>query len=190
MLKGSRTEKNLAAAFAKKSVSRNIYTFYARVAKKQGYEQISALFLETAENCLNHAQMMMEHMTGDMNKIDIMTTVTAFKIESTYDNLKAAARNEQDLTQQLPRWIEIAREEGLKEIVQIFTAMIEVGKQHEMRFSTLQERVYQGSVFKRNRICKWKCRNCGYVHEGVEAPTECPACGHPRSFYEIKEVLE
>ena len=190
MLAGSRTEKNLAAAFAKKSESRNIYTFYASVARKQGYEQISALFLETAENCLNQAQLLMEQMNDDHRKVDIMTTVTAFKIESTYDNLRAAVRNEKEMAELYPRWIEVAEKEGLKEIAALFAGLNKVSKDHETRFATLQDHVYKTTVFKRQRVCKWKCRNCGYVHEGPEAPRECPACGHPQSFYEIKEVLE
>lgn len=189
-LKGKRTEKNLAAALASKAMASNRYTYFASKAKKQGYEQISALFLETAGNEMEHAKQFMAFMSGD-GTIPIRTTVLAASINTTLENLRLAAQDEAELsTKTYPMWAEVAESEGFNDIAKIFTVMAEVSEIHAERFQTLAHLVQTRSVFKRRRLVRWKCRNCGYVSEGPEAPKECPACGHEISFYEIKEVLE
>ena len=190
-LKGSRTEKNLAAAFAGECMARNRYTYFASKAKKQGYEQIAALFLETAENEREHAKMFLKLMKSDGSHIPIRTTVMAVSINSTLENLRAAASGEKEEHETLyPHFADVAKQEGFDEIAQTFLNISLVEAEHEKRFNILAQKVESGTVFKRNKVTRWKCRNCGYVHEGLEAPAECPACGHPQGFYEIKEVLE
>lgn len=190
-LKGSRTEKNLAAAFAGECMARNRYTYFAKKARKQGYEQIAALFLETAENELEHSKIFLKLMNSDGTPVPIRTTVSAVSIESTLENLRAAAAGEkEEHTVVYPHSAEVAEQEGFDEIAKTFRSIAEVEAEHEKRFNILAQQVESESVFKRSRIVRWKCRNCGYVFDGNEAPKECPACGHPQGFYEIKEVLE
>lgn len=190
-LKGKRTEKNLAAAFASKSTATNRYTYFASKAKKQGYEQISALFLETAGNEQKHAMQFMEFMNGDLSSIQIKTTILAVSINTTLENLRISAKDEMVLsTETYPKWARVAEEEGFTDIAKMFTVMAKVSEIHAERFQTLANLVQTRSVFRRQRDVRWKCRNCGYVQEGPEAPKECPACGHETSFYEIKEILE
>lgn len=190
-LKGSRTEKNLAAAFAGKSMARNRYTYFASVAKKQGFEQISAIFLETAGNEIELAKRFLEFMESDGTPVPIRTTVPAVTIGSTIDNLKGAADQEKEECEVVyKRAAEIAQQEGFDDISRIFTTIAEVGKEHERTFRILAKQVESGTVFKRNRLVRWKCRNCGFIIENNEAPNECPACGHPQGFYQIQEVLE
>ncbi|OHT14488.1 Rubrerythrin [Tritrichomonas foetus] len=190
-LKGSRTEKNLAAAFAAECMARNRYTYFASKAKKQGYEQIAALFLETAENEREHGKIFLKLMNSDGTPIPIRTTVAAVSIGSTLDNLRAAAAGEkEEYTVTYPHSADVAEQEGFDEIANTFRAIAQVEAEHEKRFTLLAQKVENGTVFKRSKIVRWKCRNCGYVFEGQEAPNECPACGHPQGFYEIKEVLE
>jgi len=169
-LKGSQTEKNLLAAFAGESQARNKYTYFASVAKKEGYEQIAAIFLETADNEKEHASLLAK-------KLGL--------VQGTAENLEAAASGENyEWTSMYREFAEVARKEGFEEIAGMFTEIAEVEEEHEKRFRRLLERVRSATVFKRETPIKWHCRNCGYVHEGTEAPEVCPACKHPRSFYE------
>jgi len=171
-LKGSRTEKNLWEAFAGESQARNKYTFYASVAKKAGYEQIAALFLETADNEKEHAKRILR-LLGDV-------------IRTTEENLQDAANGENyEWTSMYPEFEKVAREEGFDEIAEFFHEVAEVEEEHEKRFKALLARVKDGTVFKRDEVVKWKCRNCGYIHEGQEPPELCPACLHPKGFYEV-----
>lgn len=190
-IKGSRTQKNLAAAFAGECIARNRYTYYASVAKKQGYEQISAIFMETAENEREHAKRFLKLMKGDGTPIHIQFEVPGFSIQKTLENLKSAADGElEEHSSMYPHMAAIAEQEGFDEIAQVFRNIASVERDHEKRFRILAKQVESGTVFKRQREVAWKCRNCGFVFRGVEAPQECPACGHPQGFYEIQEVLE
>ena len=169
-LKGSQTEKNLLAAFAGESQARNKYTYFASVAKKQGFEQIAAIFLETADNEKEHASLLAKQLG---------------LIKGTAENLEAAASGENyEWTNMYKEFAEVARKEGFDEIAAMFTEIAEVEEEHEKRFRRLLERVNTQTVFRRETPIKWHCRNCGYVHEGTEAPEVCPACKHPQSFYE------
>ena len=170
-LKGSQTEKNLWAAFAGESQARNKYTYYASIAKKEGYEQIAAIFLETADNEKEHAKREFKFL-GELG--------------STADNLKAAATGEHyEWTEMYPEFERVAREEGFTEIADVFKEISEVEEEHEKRYLSLLKNIEEGKVFKRDKVVRWKCRNCGYIHEGTEAPEICPACAHPQSYYEL-----
>ncbi|MCX6707964.1 MAG: rubrerythrin family protein [Candidatus Woesearchaeota archaeon] len=185
-LKGSKTEENLLKSFAGESQARNRYTYFASAAKKEGYEQISAIFLETAENEKEHAKVFFKYLEGGMCEITAM--YPAGKIGKTSENLFAAAEGEKEEWSKLyPDFEKTARSEGFKEVADSFKEIAEVEEQHEKRYRKLLENVKTGTVFKKDRIVKWKCRNCGYVHEGKEAPKSCPACKHPQAYYEIKE---
>ena len=190
-MKGSRTEKNLAAAYAGESIARNKYTYFSSKAKKEGYEQIAALFLETAENEKEHAKKFLKLMKGDGSQVHIQCQVPGFAIKSTLQNLKSSAEGELEEHSQLyPHWAAIADQEGFTKVAETFRVIAMVEREHEQRFRILAQQVETGTVFKRTREVNWKCRNCGYVVSGLEAPAECPVCGHPQSFYEIQEVLE
>ena len=170
-LKGSKTERNLLAAFAGESQARNKYTYYASVAKKEGFEQIAGIFLETAENEKEHAEREFDFLKG---------------IGDTSANLKAAAEGEHyEWTEMYPEFERVAREEGFGEIADFFEEVAEVEEEHEKRYLALLKNVKEGKVFKKDNVVRWKCRNCGYVHEGTEAPEMCPACDHPQSYYEV-----
>ena len=183
-LKGSETEKNLLKAFAGESQARNRYTYFASVAKKEGYEQISAIFLETAENEKEHAKVFFNYLEG--GDAEITASYPAGKIQTTAENLLAAANGEKfEWGRLYPEFEKIARNEGFDKIADSFREIAEVEKEHEKRYRKLLENVKSGKVFKRDNIVKWKCRNCGYVHEGKEAPKICPACSHPQAFYEL-----
>ncbi len=189
--KGSRTEKSLAAAFAGESMARNRYTFFASKAKKQGYEQIAALFLETAENEREHGKSFLKLMGGDGSAVHVQLDVSSYGVGDTLSNLKFAADGELDEHSQIyPHMAAIAEEEGFTEVARVYRAVAEVERAHEKRFRILAKQVEANTVWKRDREVSWKCRNCGYVFVGNEAPTECPACGHPQGWYEIQEVLE
>ena len=183
-LKGTRTEKNLLASFAGESQARNRYTYFASVARETGYEQIAAIFLETADNEKEHAKRFFEFLEdGD---VEIKASYPAGVIGDTAQNLEAAAEGENlEWTKLYQEAEKIAREEGFIEIANIFKEIAEVEEQHEMRYRKLLKNVEEGKVFKKDTVVKWKCRNCGYVHEGKEAPEKCPACAHPRGFYEL-----
>ena len=183
-LKGSSTEKNLLKAFAGESQARNRYTFFASVAKKEGFEQISAIFHETADNEKEHAEVFFKHLEG--GEVEIKAGYPAGKIGSTAENLLAAAEGEKmEWGTLYPEIEKVAREEGFKEVAESFEEIAEVEEQHEKRYRKLLENVKNGTVFKRNSEVKWKCRNCGYVHTGKEAPETCPACKHAQSYYEL-----
>jgi len=183
-LKGSETEKNLLKAFAGESQARNRYTFFASVAKKEGYEQISAIFLETAENEKEHAKIFFKYLEG--RDVEITATYPAGKIANTTENLLTAADGEKaEWGKIYPEFEKIARKEGFEEIAKSFKEIAEVEEQHEKRYRKLLENVKSGKVFKKDKIIAWKCRNCGYVHEGKEAPESCPACKHPQAYYEV-----
>ena len=183
-LRGTRTEKNLLKSFAGESQARNRYTFFASVAKKEGYEQIAGIFHETAGNEKEHAEVFFKHLEG--GDVEIMAAYPAGKIGNTTDNLLAAAEGEKMEWRILyPEFEKIAKEEGFEEIAESFEEIAEVEEQHEKSYRKLLENVKKGTVFKREKEVKWKCRNCGYVHLGKEAPVKCPACEHPQSYYEL-----
>jgi len=183
-LKGSRTEKNLLKAFAGESQARNRYTFFASVAKKEGYEQIAEIFLETAINEKEHAEVFFKYLKG--GDVEIVASFPAGKIGNTAENLLAAAEGEKlEWGTLYPEFENVAKEEGFHEIAESFKEIAEVEEQHEKRYRKLLENVNNGTVFKRDKEVRWKCRNCGYVHYGKEAPTICPACKHPQSYYEL-----
>ena len=183
-LKRTTTEKNLLAAFAGESQARNRYTFFASKAKKEGYEQISAIFQETADNEKEHAEVFFKHLQGGM--AEITAEYPAGAIGSTLENLKEAADGEQmEWGTLYPQFAKTADEEGFPAIAQSFREIAKVEAYHEKRYRKLRENLKSGQVFKRDRPVKWKCRNCGYVHEGTEPPEKCPACQHPQSYYEL-----
>ena len=172
-LKGSRTEKNLQTAFAGESQARNKYTYYASKAKKEGYEQIAAIFQETADNEKEHAELWFKYLHGG-------------KVPTTVDNLKDAADGENfEWTEMYKEMAEVAREEGFEEIAQKFELVGQIEKEHEARYLALLERVKSETVFVAEDVIIWKCRNCGHIHIGKEAPKVCPACAHAQSYFEL-----
>jgi rubrerythrin len=187
--KGSETEKNLLKAFAGESQARNRYTYFSSVAKKEGYEQISAIFTETADNEKEHAKIFFKHLEKSEGKaVEITASYPAGKIGTTKENLLAAANGEHEEWGKLyPEFEKTARKEGFKEIADSFKEIAEVEEQHEKRYRKLLKNVEEKKVFKKDKVVRWKCRNCGYIHEGPEAPDECPACKHPQSYYELLE---
>jgi rubrerythrin len=185
-LKGTKTEKNLLGSFAGESQARNRYTFFASAAKKEGYEQISALFLETAENEKEHAKRFFKFLEGGMT--EITATFPAGKIGTTLENLNAAAEGEhEEHTKLYPAFAAEADEEGFKEVASAFRSIAKVEAEHEKRYKKLSENITKDEVFKKEGKVRWKCRNCGFVHEGPAAPEKCPACLHPKAYFEIKE---
>lgn len=183
-IKGTKTEKNLLASFAGESQARNRYTYFASVAKKAGFEQIAAIFLETAENEKEHAKMFFKFLEG--GEVEITAAYPAGIIGDTVANLEAAAAGENlEWTKLYKEAAETAKEEGFDEVAEVFTEISEVEEEHEKRYRKLIKNIQDGKVFKRDETVKWKCRNCGYVHEGKEAPDECPACAHPQAYYEL-----
>jgi len=183
-LKGTRTEHNLLAAFAGESQARNRYTYFAAVARKEGYRQIEALFLETAENEREHAKRFFKFLEGGM--VEITATYPAGKIGTTAENLLAAADGEKEEWSVLyPDAANIAEEEGFIDVANAFHAIAKVEVAHEKRYRKLLANVEQGKVFKRDAKVAWKCRNCGYIHEGENAPDTCPACDHPQEHFEL-----
>ena len=183
-LRGSKTEKNLLASFAGESQARNRYTYFASVARKAGFEQIAAIFLETADNEKEHAKRFFKFLKG--GEVEITASYPAGIIGNTTENLEAAAAGENlEWTKLYKEGEEVAREEGFNEIADVFKEIAEVEEKHEMRYRKLLKNVKEGKVFKKDTVVKWKCRNCGYIHEGKEAPKECPACAHLQSFFEL-----
>lgn len=186
-LKGSKTEQNLLKAFAGESQARMRYDYFAKQAKKEGLEQIAALFEETALNEKEHAKRFFKFLEGNM--VEITATYPAGKIGTTLENLKAAADGEEEeWTELYPEFAKIAEEEGFKEIATAFKMIAKVEEAHEKRYRTLYKNLDKGKVFERDGKIVWKCRNCGYLHEGLKAPKTCPACLHPQSYFEIKET--
>lgn len=183
-LKGTRTEKNLLASFAGESQARNRYTYFASAAKKAGLEQIAAIFSDTADNEKEHAKRFFKLLEG--GDVEITATYPAGVIADTAENLEASAAGEHlEWTKLYKEAEEIAREEGFKEVADQFKSIAEVEKEHEIRYKKLLNNVKEGKVFKKERVVRWRCRNCGYVHEGKEAPGECPTCAHPQSYHEL-----
>lgn len=183
-VKGSKTEKNLLKAFAGEAQARNRYTFFASAAKKEGYEQISGIFLETAENEKEHAKVFFKYLEG--GPVEITATYPAGKISDTASDLLAAADGEKEEWSKLYSDFEkVAREEGYDDVATSFKEIAEVEQQHEKRYRALLKDVKECKVFKKDKVVKWHCRNCGYVHEGTEAPKQCPACKHPQAYYEV-----
>lgn len=183
-LKGSETEKNLLKAFAGESQARNRYTFFASVARKEGFEQISAIFLETADNEKEHAKIFFEYLEG--GETEIQASYPSGKIGKTVENLLAAAEGEKmEWGAIYPGFEKTARKEGFSKIADSFKEIGEVEEEHEKRYRKLFENVKTGKVFKKDKVVKWRCRNCGYIHEGISAPKMCPACKHPQAFYEL-----
>jgi len=183
-LKGSKTEKNLLAAFAGESQARTRYTYFSSEARKEGYEQISAIFEETAENEKEHAKIFFKFLVG--GPVEITAAYPAGVIGSTLENLKAAAKGEKEEWGTLyPNFAEVAEKEGFRDVSEAFRRVARVESYHERRYVKLAANIERGEVFKKSSVTKWKCRNCGYVHEGAEAPSKCPACAHPQSFFEV-----
>ena len=185
-LKGTRTEQNLLKAFAGESQARNRYTYFASMAKKEGYEQISAIFLETADNEKEHAKRFFKFLEG--GNVEITAMYPAGIIGTTLENLKAAAAGEnEEHTILYPGFAAIAEEEGFPEIATTFKMISLVEAEHEHRYNKLAANISQGQVFKKKTKVRWKCRNCGYVHESEGAPEICPACLHDQKHFEVKE---
>ena len=183
-LKGSQTEKNLLAAFAGESQARNRYTYFASQAKKEEYEQIRAIFEETANQEKEHAKREFKFLEG--GEVEIAAAFPAGVIGSTIDNLKAAAAGEHyETTEMYPEFAEVAEKEGFGEIAEVFRNIAVAEKRHEERYLALAKNIEEGKVFKKDAPVRWVCRNCGYVHEGAEAPEICPACAHPQAHFEV-----
>jgi rubrerythrin len=183
-IRGTKTEQNLLKAFAGESQARNRYTYFASVAKKEGYMQISAFFLETAENEKEHAKIFFKYLEG--GDLEITASYPAGMIGTTKDNLDHAAVGEHlEWTTLYVDFGKIAKEEGFDDVARSFNNVAEVEKFHEARYRKLSANISDGTVFKDDATTKWHCRNCGYVHEGIEAPKECPACAHPQSYFEL-----
>ena len=182
-VKGTRTEQNLLKSFAGESQARSRYTFFASVAKKEGYEQISGVFMETAEQEKEHAQRFFKFLEGGM--VEITASYPAGKIGTTMENLAAAAAGEnEEWAEMYPEFAAIAEEEGFPAIAAVFRNVATVEEQHEIRYRKLLAHVEAGDVFSRDEEIFWQCRNCGYVHKGKTAPESCPACAHPQAFFE------
>lgn len=183
-VKGTKTEKNLLASFAGESQARNRYTYFASVAKKEGYEQMAAIFLETADNEKEHAKRFFKFLEG--GPLEITAVYPAGIIGDTSANLEASAAGEhEEWTELYKEAAKIAKEEGFDEVATVFTEIAEVEEQHEIRYLKLLKNIKDGKVFKKEKATKWHCRNCGYVHEGEEAPGQCPACAHAQKFFEV-----
>jgi rubrerythrin len=184
-LKGSQTEKNLLTAFAGESQARNRYTYFASQARKEGYQQICAIFEETANQEKEHAKREFKFLKG--GEVEIAAAFPAGVICSTLKNLKAAAAGEHyETTEMYPGFAEIADKEGFPEIAKVFRNIAVAEKRHEERYVALAKNITEGTVFKRETSVRWVCRNCGYVHEGTEPPETCPACAHPQAHFELE----
>lgn len=189
-LKGTKTSENLLKAFAGESQARNRYTFYASVADKEGYKQIKNLFIETADNEKEHAKrfykFLVAGLEGDLPAAIEITAGFPVALGTTLENLKAAADGENEEWSDLyPEFAKVAEEEGFSEIATAFKMIAKVEKHHEERYRKLADNVANGVVFKKSEKVVWKCSNCGYIHEGSEAPDKCPACAHPQSYFEL-----
>ncbi len=183
-IKGTQTEKNLLTAFAGESQARNRYTYFASQAKKEGFVQISHIFQETANQEKEHAKRLFKFLEGGM--VEIQASYPAGVIGSTLENLlEAAAGEHYEYAEMYPSFAETAEKEGFQEIADVFRAIAVAEKQHEKRYKALAENIKQGKVFKREEKVIWRCRNCGYLHEGTEAPEECPACAHKQAHFEL-----
>jgi rubrerythrin len=183
-LKGSRTEKNLLGSFAGESQARNRYTYFASQARKDGYMQIADIFEETASQEKEHAKRFFNFLEG--GEVEIMAGFPAGTVGATLDNLKAAAAGEHhEQTVLYPGFAKIAREEGFEAIARVWEAISVAERQHEKRYKDLASNIEAGGVFKKEKSVVWRCRNCGYLHEGTDAPGACPACAHPKDYFEV-----
>lgn len=183
-LKGSQTEKNLLTAFAGESQARNRYTYFAGQAKKEGFVQMSFIFEETANQEKEHAKRLFKFLKG--GEVEITAAFPAGVIGTTLENLKESASGENyEHTEMYPGFAKTAKEEGFDEIADVFMAIAVAEKQHEKRYNDLAANIEAGRVFKRDTEVVWRCRNCGYLHTGKEAPVECPACAHPQAHFEL-----
>jgi len=183
-VKGTKTEKNLLSSFAGESQARNRYTYFSSVAKKEGYEQISWIFDDTADNEKEHAKRFFKFLEG--GDVEITATYPAGKIGTTPENLKAAAAGENlEHTVLYPGAAKVADEEGFPEVAKAYREIAHVEVGHEKRYLKFAANIKDGRVFKKENSVKWRCRNCGYIHEGPEAPDQCPACLHPKAYYEL-----
>ncbi|MEA3435068.1 MAG: rubrerythrin family protein [Thermodesulfobacteriota bacterium] len=183
-LKGTQTEKNILTAFAGESQARNRYTYFTSKAKKEGYVQIAAIFEETANQEKEHAKRLFKLLEG--GEVEITGAFPAGVIDTTLENLKGAAAGENyEHTIMYPGFAKVAREEGFDSIAVIFEAIALAEKQHEKRYNDLAANIEKGRVFKKDENVVWRCRNCGYLHEGTEAPGSCPACAHPQAHFEL-----
>jgi rubrerythrin len=183
-LKGSRTEKNLVTAFAGESQARNRYTYFSGQAKKEGFVQVADIFEETANQEKEHAKRFFKFLQGD--EVEVQASFPAGVIGATGENLKAAAAGEHhEWTEMYPEFAKIAREEGFDEIAGVFESIAIAEKQHEKRYDGLLRNVEGGTVFRKETAVTWRCRNCGYLHYGEEAPEICPACAHPQAHFEL-----
>ena len=181
---GTKTEKNILTAFAGESQARNRYSYFASQAKKEGFVQISAIFEETANQEKEHAKRLFKLLEG--GEVEIQAAFPAGVIGTTGENLKASAGGENyEWTEMYPSFAKVAREEGFKNIAEIFEAIALAEKQHEKRYLDLLNNVENSTVFKKDKPVVWRCRNCGYLHEGTEAPDVCPACAHPKAHFEL-----
>ncbi len=182
--KGTKTEQNLLKAFAGESQARNRYTVFASKAKKEGYVQIQNIFLETAANEKEHAEVFFKHLEGGM--VEIVATYPAGRIGTTAENLLAAAEGEKEEWDVLyPDFAKSAEDEGFPKVAESFTEIAEVEEEHEKRYRKLLANVENGTVFKRDEEVEWHCLNCGYIHHGKEAPMVCPACLHAQEYYQL-----
>ncbi len=183
-LKGTRTEKNLLTAFAGESQARNRYTYFASQARKEGYEQIARIFEETAGQEKEHAKRLFNFLPG--GDVEITAAFPAGVVGKTAENLEAAAAGEHhEQTEMYPEFAETAREEGFDVIAMVFESIAVAERQHERRYNALLSNVQEDKVFRKDGSVRWFCQNCGYVHEGPEAPAACPACAHPRSYFMV-----
>lgn len=185
-IKGTQTEKNLLTSFAGESQARMRYTYFASAAKKEGYEQISAIFLETAEQEKEHAKRMFKWLEGGM--VEITASYPAGVIGNTLENLKAAAAGEnEEWTADYPKFADVAEAEGFPEIAAMYSNIAIAEKGHEERYLAFVKNIEDGKVFAKDEETVWQCRNCGYIFVGKEAPQVCPACLHPQAYFEVKK---
>lgn len=183
-IKGTQTEKNILTAFAGESQARNRYTYFASVAKKEGYELISAMFLETANQEKEHAKRLFKFLEG--GTAEITATFPAGIIGDTVANLEASAQGEnEEWTDMYPKFAAVAREEGFPQIAAVMENIAIAEKQHEKQYRDLWKHLTEGTMFKRDDVVIWRCRNCGFIYEGKEAPKACPACNHPQAHFEV-----
>lgn len=186
-IKGTQTEKNLLTSFAGESQARNRYTFFASAAKKEGYEQIAAIFTETADQEKEHAKKMFKWLEGGC--VEITASYPAGVIGTTAENLKAAAAGEnEEWTKDYPHFADVAEEEGFPEIAHMYRMISIAEKGHEERYLAFLKNINADRVFRKDGKVVWQCRNCGFIYEGEEAPERCPACAHPQAYFEVKKT--